>query len=73
MTSPIKTIEQAQQREVIVGAAGADLNTALMPQRAQRAARHQIPLIAGYDPAAGLTLSIERREARASAGCHGRP
>jgi tripartite-type tricarboxylate transporter receptor subunit TctC len=66
--SPIKRIEQAQEREVIVGAAGATSNTALMPKVLNALLDTKFRVIAGYDPAAGLTLSIERREVEGICG-----
>jgi tripartite-type tricarboxylate transporter receptor subunit TctC len=66
--SPIKTIQQAQEREVIVGAAGATSNTALMPKVLNGVLNTKFRVIAGYDPAAGLTLSIERREVEGICG-----
>jgi tripartite-type tricarboxylate transporter receptor subunit TctC len=66
--SPIKTVEQAQQREVVVGAAGATSNTTLMPKVLNAILGTQFRVISGYDPAAGLTLSIERREVEGICG-----
>jgi tripartite-type tricarboxylate transporter receptor subunit TctC len=66
--SPIKTIKQAQEREVIVGAAGATSNTALMPKVLNGVLGTKFRVIAGYDPGAGLTLSIERREVEGICG-----
>jgi tripartite-type tricarboxylate transporter receptor subunit TctC len=66
--SPIKTIQQAQEREVIVGAAGATSNTALMPKVLNALLDTKFRAIAGYDPGAGLTLSIERREVEGICG-----
>jgi tripartite-type tricarboxylate transporter receptor subunit TctC len=66
--SPIKTIQHAQEREVIVGAAGATSNTALMPKVLNAVLNTKFRVIPGYDPAAGLTLSIERREVEGICG-----
>jgi len=66
--SPIKSIQDAQEREVIVGAAGATSNTALMPKVLNAVLDTKFRVIAGYDPAAGLTLSIERREVEGICG-----
>ena len=67
-TSPIKTIQQAIEREVIVGAAGATTNTALMPRVLNSLLGTKFRVISGYDPAAGLTLSIERGEVEGICG-----
>jgi tripartite-type tricarboxylate transporter receptor subunit TctC len=66
--SPIKTIQQATEREVVVGAAGATTNTALMPRVLNALLGTKFRVISGYDPAAGLTLSIERQEVEGICG-----
>jgi hypothetical protein len=67
-TSPIKTIQQAQQREVIVGAAAAPTNTAIMPRVLNSLLGTKFKPIIGYDPGAGLTMAIERGEAEGICG-----
>jgi tripartite-type tricarboxylate transporter receptor subunit TctC len=67
-TSPIKTIEQAQQREVIVAAAAAPTNTAIMPRVLNALLGTKFKPIIGYDPGAGLTMAIERGEAEGICG-----
>ena len=66
--SPIKTIEQAREREVIVAAAAAPTNTAIMPRVLNALIGTRFKPIIGYDPGAGLTMSIERREAEGICG-----
>ncbi len=66
--SPIKSIRQATEREVIVAAAGATTNTALMPRALNALLGTRFRVVAGYDPGAGLTLSIERGEAEGICG-----
>jgi tripartite-type tricarboxylate transporter receptor subunit TctC len=66
--SPIKTIKQATEREVIVAAAGATTNTAFMPRVLNSLLGTRFRVIAGYDPGTGLTLSIERGEAEGICG-----
>src|SRR5438067_2260952 len=67
-TSPIKRIEQAREREVIVAAAGATSNTALMPRALNTLLGTRFKVVAGYDPGSGLTMSIERGEAEGVCG-----
>lgn len=67
-TSPIKTIEDARQREVIVAAAAAPTNTAIMPKVINALLGTRFKPILGYDPGAGLTMSIERGEAEGICG-----
>jgi tripartite-type tricarboxylate transporter receptor subunit TctC len=67
-TSPIKTIQQAQQREVIVAAAAAPTNTAIMPKVLNALLGTKFRAVIGYDPGAGLTMAIERQEAEGICG-----
>ena len=67
-TSPVKTIEQTREREVIVSAAGATSNTAIMPKVLNALLGTKFKVVAGYDPGSGLTLSIERGEAEGICG-----
>jgi tripartite-type tricarboxylate transporter receptor subunit TctC len=66
--SPIKTIQQATEREVIVAAAGATTNTAIMPRVLNSLLGTKFRVVAGYDPGAGLTMSVERGEAEGICG-----
>src|SRR5262249_10448371 len=67
-TSPIKTIEQAREREVIVGAAAAPTNSAIMPRVLNALLGTRFKPVIGYDPGAGLTMAIERGEAEGICG-----
>jgi len=67
-TSPIKSIQQAQQREVIVAAAAAPTNTAIMPKVLNALLGTKFKPVIGYDPGAGLTMAIERQEAEGICG-----
>jgi tripartite-type tricarboxylate transporter receptor subunit TctC len=67
-TSPIKTIQQAQQREVVVAAAAAPTNTAIMPKVLNALLGTKFKPVIGYDPGAGLTMAIERQEAEGICG-----
>jgi tripartite-type tricarboxylate transporter receptor subunit TctC len=66
--SPVKTIAAAREREVIVAAAGATSNTAIVPKALNSLIGTRFKVIAGYDTGAGLTLSIERGEAEGICG-----
>jgi tripartite-type tricarboxylate transporter receptor subunit TctC len=66
--SPVKTIEAARAREVIVAAAGATSNTAIVPKALNALIGTKFKVVAGYDTGAGLTLSIERGEAEGICG-----
>jgi hypothetical protein len=63
-----KTIEAARAREVIVAAAGATSNTAIVPKALNALIGTKFKVVAGYDTGAGLTLSIERGEAEGICG-----
>jgi tripartite-type tricarboxylate transporter receptor subunit TctC len=67
-TSTIKSIEQAQQREVIVAAAAAPTNTAIMPRVLNALVGTKFKPIIGYDPGSGLTMAVERGEAEGICG-----
>jgi len=67
-TSAVKTIAAARQREVVVGAAGATSNTAVVPRVLNTLLGTRFKVIAGYDPGAGLTLALERGEAEGICG-----
>jgi len=66
--SPVKTIEAARAREVIVAGAGATSNTAIVPKVLNALIGTKFKLIAGYDAGTGLTLAMERGEAEAVCG-----
>src|SRR5262245_41870180 len=67
-TSPIKSIQQAREREVIVAASAAPTNTAIMPRVLNALLGTKFKPIIGYDPGAGLTLAVERGEAEGICG-----
>jgi tripartite-type tricarboxylate transporter receptor subunit TctC len=66
--SPVKTIGAARSREVIVAAAGATSNTAIVPRTLNALIGTRFKVIAGYDTGAGLTLAVERGEAEGICG-----
>ena len=67
-TSPIKSIAQAREREVIVAAAAAPTNTAIMPKVINALLGTRFKPIIGYDPGSGLTMAVERGEAEGICG-----
>jgi tripartite-type tricarboxylate transporter receptor subunit TctC len=67
-TSPIKTIAQARQRDVVVAAAAAPTNTAIMPKVLNALLGTRFKPIIGYDPGSGLTMAVERGEAEGICG-----
>jgi tripartite-type tricarboxylate transporter receptor subunit TctC len=65
--SPIKTIQQAQQKEVIVSASGATSNSVIMPKIANALLRTKFKVVTGYtDP--DVTLAMERGEVEGVCG-----
>lgn len=67
-TSPVKTIEDARKREVIVAGAGASSNTAVVPRIVNELLGTRFKVVAGYDPAGGLTMAVESGEAEGICG-----
>ncbi len=67
-TSPVKTIAAARQRQVIVAAAGASSNTAIVPKMLNALIGTKFKVIAGYDPGSGLTMAVESGEAEGICG-----
>lgn len=67
-TSPVKTMEQATQREVVVAAAGATSNSAIMPRIANELFGTKFKIIKGYNPNAGLNQAMEGGEAEGICG-----
>ncbi len=66
--SPIKTIAAAKTREVVVAAAGATSNTAVVPRVLNALLGTRFKVVAGYDPGAGLNLALEGREVEGICG-----
>jgi tripartite-type tricarboxylate transporter receptor subunit TctC len=67
-TSTIKTIERAREREVIVSAAAATSNSAIMPKVLNALLGTRFKIVMGYDGGSGLTMSIERGESEGICG-----
>ena len=67
-TSPVKNIEDAQKRNVIVAGAGAASNTAVVPRIVNELLGTRFNVVAGYDPAGGLTMAVESGEAEGICG-----
>jgi tripartite-type tricarboxylate transporter receptor subunit TctC len=67
-TSPVRTIAQARARQVMVAAAGATSNTAIVPRMLNALIGTKFKVIAGYDPGAGLTMAVESGEVEGICG-----
>jgi tripartite-type tricarboxylate transporter receptor subunit TctC len=67
-TSPVKTIAAARERQVIVAAAGATSNTAIVPNMLNTLIGTKFKVISGYDSGSGLTLAVESGEAEGICG-----
>ena len=67
-TSPVKTIAAARERQVIVAAAGATSNTAIVPKMLNELLGTKFKVISGYDPGSGLTIALESGEAEGVCG-----
>ena len=66
-TSPIKTIEQAKEREVVVSATGATGNAATMPKMLNAMLGTKFKVVTGYSTAESR-LAVERGEAEGVCG-----
>jgi tripartite-type tricarboxylate transporter receptor subunit TctC len=66
--SPVKTFAQAREREIIVAAAGATSNTAIVPKALNALLGTRFKVIGGYDAGTGLTLAMERGETEGVCG-----
>ena len=66
--SPVKTIDAAREREVVVAAAGATSNTAIVPNVLNALIGTRFKVVAGYDSGAGLNLALEGREVEGICG-----
>jgi tripartite-type tricarboxylate transporter receptor subunit TctC len=67
-TSPVKTIAAARERQIIVAAAGATSNTAIVPKMLNELIGTKFKVISGYDPGSGLTIAVESGEAEGICG-----
>jgi len=61
-TSPIKTIEQAKEREVVVSATGATGNAATMPRMLNTMLGTKFKVVSGYPGANNVRLAMEKGE-----------
>ena len=68
ITSPVKTIAQAREREVVVAAAAATSNSAIMPKVLNALLGTRFKPIMGYDPGSGMTLALESGETEGVCG-----
>ncbi len=66
--SPIRSIDAAKTREVVVAAAGPTSNTAIVPRVLNALIGTRFKVVAGYDPGAGLNLALEGREVEGICG-----
>jgi tripartite-type tricarboxylate transporter receptor subunit TctC len=67
-TSPVKTIADARARDVIVAAAGATSNSAIVPKMLNALIGTRFKVVSGYDTNAGLTMAVERGETEGICG-----
>jgi tripartite-type tricarboxylate transporter receptor subunit TctC len=66
--SPVKTVAAAREREVVVAAAGATSNTAVVPRVLNALLGTRFKIVAGYDPGSGLNLALEGHEVEGICG-----
>jgi tripartite-type tricarboxylate transporter receptor subunit TctC len=66
-TSPVTTIQQAREREVVVSGTGATTNSVIVPKMLNALLGTKFKIVSGYDTA-GLTMSVERGEVEGICG-----
>jgi tripartite-type tricarboxylate transporter receptor subunit TctC len=66
--SAVKTIADARARDVIVAAAGATSNSAIVPKMLNALLGTRFKVVPGYDTSSGLTMAVERGEAEGICG-----
>ncbi|MEA2824587.1 MAG: hypothetical protein QOF03_1069 [Alphaproteobacteria bacterium] len=66
-TSPVTTITQAQQRQVVVSASGATSNSVMMPKITNALLGTKFKVVSGY-PDSDVTLAMERGEVEGVCG-----
>jgi tripartite-type tricarboxylate transporter receptor subunit TctC len=62
-SSAVKTVADARGRDVIVAAAGATSNSAIVPKMLNALIGTRFKVVSGYDTSSGLTMAVERGEA----------
>ena len=67
-TSSVKTVADAQQRQVVVAGAGATSNTAIVPKLLNALIGTKFKIVSGYDSGSGLTMAVESGEAEGICG-----
>jgi tripartite-type tricarboxylate transporter receptor subunit TctC len=67
-TSPVKTVAQAREREVITAGAGATSNSVIMPRVLNALIGTRFKVVPGYDPGSGMTLALESGETEGVCG-----
>jgi tripartite-type tricarboxylate transporter receptor subunit TctC len=65
-TAPVQTIEQAREREIILGAIGPSGPGAMLPTALNQLAGTKITVVKGYKSAADVGIAIERGELHGS-------
>jgi tripartite-type tricarboxylate transporter receptor subunit TctC len=72
-TSPIKSITQAQEREVIVSSGGITTNSAIIPRVLNALLDTKFRVVSGYDLARASLCRSSAERSKAFAACRGRP
>src|ERR1700735_944211 len=62
-SSAVKTVADARARDVIVAAAGATSNSAIVPKMLNALIGTRFKVVSGYDTSSGLTMAVEHGEA----------
>ncbi len=67
-TAPVKTLQEAMEKELIVGGSGADATEVVFPKAANKLAGTKFKVVLGYHGSSELILAMERGETQGFCG-----
>ncbi len=67
-TSPVKTLQDAMSKEVIVGGTGSDATEVVFPKAANKLTGTKFKIVTGYQSSADMNLAMERGELEGNCG-----
>ena len=67
-TSPVKTLQDAMRRELVVGGTGADATEVVFPKAVNKLVGTRFKIVVGYQSSAEMNLAMERGELAGNCG-----
>jgi tripartite-type tricarboxylate transporter receptor subunit TctC len=67
-TSPVKTLQDAMTRELVVGGTGADATEVVFPKAVNKLVGTRFKIVIGYQSSADMNLAMERGELEGNCG-----